>query len=116
MARSTVSLTGWTAFALLSAAFCCTASAANACFFPSGGTAASYVPCSPSGDGGCCIEGDFCTSLGYCISNAKGYHYRGACTDVSWGNPSCPNYCVDNTNCKFLSKLKGSSKFLVGLG
>ncbi|CZR67790.1 uncharacterized protein PAC_17689 [Phialocephala subalpina] len=63
-----------------------------------GSVAGNYVPCSPNGDGDCCSSGDFCTSLGYCISNSKGYHYRGACTDDSWGNPSCPDYCLANTN------------------
>lgn len=64
--------------------------AINPCYFPNGDAASNYVPCSPNGDGGCCLSGDFCTSLGYCISNLKGYHYRGACTDSSWFNPSCP--------------------------
>jgi hypothetical protein len=75
------------------------ASATNTCYFPAGNIASSYVPCSPTGDGGCCVSGDMCTSLGYCVSNSKGYHYRGACTDSTWFNPSCPDYCLTNANC-----------------
>jgi len=72
--------------------------ATNSCFFPDANLAPNYVPCSPTGDGACCAEGDFCTALGYCISDSKGYHYRGACSDSTWGNPSCPNYCMDDRN------------------
>jgi hypothetical protein len=78
----------------------CTVTATNPCFFPNGDLANNFVPCSPNGDGSCCAESDFCTSLGYCISDSKGYHYRGACTDSSWFNPSCPDYCLANTICK----------------
>lgn len=74
--------------------------AINPCFFPDADLAPNFVPCSPTGDGGCCAEGDFCTALGYCISESEGYHYRGACTDSTWGNPSCPDYCLDDRNGK----------------
>jgi len=72
----------------------------NACYFPDGNIAPEFVPCSPNGDGDCCVNGDFCTQWGYCISDSKGYHYRGACTDMAWMNPSCPRYCLADTNCE----------------
>ncbi|KAE9363765.1 hypothetical protein N431DRAFT_389917 [Stipitochalara longipes BDJ] len=75
-----------------------TFAATNACYFPDGNIAPEFVPCSPNGDGGCCVDGDFCTQWGYCISDSKGYHYRGACTDTAWINPSCPKYCLADTN------------------
>ncbi|KAL3426830.1 hypothetical protein PVAG01_00339 [Phlyctema vagabunda] len=77
---------------------CIAQSTNSTCFYPDGNVAKSFVACSATGDGGCCLESDFCTGLGYCISNAKGYHYRGACTDSTWFNPSCPNYCLADTN------------------
>ena len=92
MASSTILL-------LLALLNVCVVVATNPCYFPNGNLAPRYVPCSPNGDGDCCAEEDFCTSLGYCISNAKGYHYRGACTDVTWFNPSCPDYCLADSNC-----------------
>ncbi|PMD47649.1 hypothetical protein L207DRAFT_628261 [Hyaloscypha variabilis F] len=72
--------------------------ATNTCYFPDGNIASEFVPCSPNEDGGCCVNGDFCTEWGYCISDSKGYHYRGACTDTAWLNPSCPKYCLADTN------------------
>ncbi len=86
------------AVALLSL-LCRITDAASSCYFPNGDVASNYVPCSPTGDGDCCASGDFCTQWGFCISNSKGYHYRGACTDSSWFNPSCPDYCLADTNC-----------------
>ncbi|TVY25062.1 hypothetical protein LHYA1_G007344 [Lachnellula hyalina] len=76
-----------------------TCSANDSCFFPNGGLANSYTACSSTGasHSSCCIDGDVCTSAGYCVSNSKGYVYRGACTDSDWGNP-CPDYCLANTN------------------
>ena len=73
---------------------------AYTCYFHDGGVADSYVACPPNGDGSCCLESDFCTPLGYCLSESKGYHYRGACTDSTWFNPSCSDYCLANSNCK----------------
>jgi hypothetical protein len=84
---------------LLALSHLCAVAGSNPCYFPNGFLASSFVPCSPNGDGGCCAEGDFCTSLGYCISNSEGYHYRGACTDATWFNPSCPDYCLTDANC-----------------
>jgi hypothetical protein len=78
----------------------CTVTATNPCYFPDGNIAPEFVPCSPNGDGDCCVNGDFCTQWGFCISDSKGYHYRGACTDTTWGNPSCPRYCLADSNCE----------------
>ncbi|TVY32603.1 hypothetical protein LSUB1_G008152 [Lachnellula subtilissima] len=75
-----------------------TCSANDSCFFPNGGLASSYTACSSTSAGSCCLAGDVCTSAGYCVSNTKGYTYRGACTDSDWGNPACPDYCLGNTN------------------
>lgn len=75
--------------------------AANPCFFPDGSSDPAFVPCSPNGDGSCCFSSDTCTQYGYCLNISTGYHYRGACTDSAWLNPSCPDYCLDNENCKF---------------
>lgn len=75
--------------------------ATNPCFFPNGDSASGFIPCSPNGDGDCCAEGDSCTQYGYCVSASEGKHYRGGCTDSTWGNPSCPKWCLANSNCKF---------------
>ncbi|KAM3075951.1 hypothetical protein ACMFMG_006537 [Clarireedia jacksonii] len=68
------------------------------CYFPDSTIAENFVACSSTQDGSCCQSGDLCTQYGYCVSQSKGYHYRGACTDGSWGNPSCPDYCLGSSS------------------
>jgi hypothetical protein len=89
-----------TGIVFLSSLLLCRSVLGWTCFFPAGDVASTYIPCSSNNDGNCCVEGDLCTSIGYCLSNTHAFYYRGACTDQAWGNPSCPDYCLADENCE----------------
>src|SRR5262245_38555292 len=76
----------------------------SACFFPNGDTV-DDTPCK-SGDGNstCCGPGYACLSNGLCAvseylsfanfySWESGWFVRGSCTDKSWTDPACPQFC-----------------------
>ncbi|KAF2122043.1 hypothetical protein BDV96DRAFT_136726 [Lophiotrema nucula] len=64
-----------------------------------------YVPCSPSAvekgqHSSCCRIGDACMTNGLCLapSNKRdgwNYYWRDGCTDSTFQDPACPNYCRD---------------------
>ncbi|KAF9734893.1 hypothetical protein PMIN06_008303 [Paraphaeosphaeria minitans] len=66
-------------------------------------TAATYVPCNLTavengGHSSCCAIGDLCMTNGLCMepsNEAKGanHYWRNGCTDKTWKDPSCPNFC-----------------------
>lgn len=66
-------------------------------------TAATYVPCDPTavesgGHSSCCAIGDLCMSNGLCMeasNEPKGlnHYWRNGCTDKTWKDPACPNFC-----------------------
>ncbi|KAL1598812.1 hypothetical protein SLS60_007954 [Paraconiothyrium brasiliense] len=66
-------------------------------------TAATYVPCNitavENGDhSSCCAIGDLCMTNGLCMeqqNEQKGanHYWRNGCTDKTWKDPACPNYC-----------------------
>ncbi|KAJ4360381.1 uncharacterized protein N0V89_000943 [Didymosphaeria variabile] len=66
-------------------------------------TAATYVPCNitavENGEhSSCCAIGDLCMTNGLCMeqqNEQKGanHYWRNGCTDKTWKDPACPNYC-----------------------
>ncbi|KAF2807441.1 uncharacterized protein BDZ99DRAFT_573268 [Mytilinidion resinicola] len=74
----------------------------SACYFPDGtNTNAAFVPCNQTAieEGkhtSCCAPGDMCFTNGICKannSNQLNWNWRDACTDPTWKDPACPNYC-----------------------
>lgn len=64
------------------------------CYFRNGTAAKYHVECKDSsgnGQGLCCVPGTSCIENGLCRMNSA--YYRGACSDVNWGNPNCPAFC-----------------------
>ncbi len=73
------------------------ATSASSCYYPDGSLApTSDKACNTttSGHSGCCTAP--CMSSGLCFDN--GLVSRGSCTDSTWKDPACPQYCQD---CKF---------------
>ncbi|KAF2493073.1 hypothetical protein BU16DRAFT_97392 [Lophium mytilinum] len=75
----------------------------SVCFFPNSNTDGGdinpiFVPCDPAASvSACCAVGESCTGSGLCYSSSGGI-YRGACTDKTWKDASCPHLCnEDNT-------------------
>ncbi|KAF2489012.1 hypothetical protein BU16DRAFT_600653 [Lophium mytilinum] len=74
----------------------------SACYFPDGSnTNAAFVPCNQTAieEGkhtSCCAPGDMCFTNGICKANNPNqlnWNWRDACTDPTWKDPACPNYC-----------------------
>lgn len=69
------------------------------CWFPDGQTvAAQDVPCHSTGNSTCCGQGWACLSNNICekTSYAQGagsQYVRGSCTDPTWNDANCPNFC-----------------------
>ena len=78
------------------------------CYFPSGDTAASDIPCSTSGDSACCISNGYCLSNGLCITEMV--LAWGSCTDQTWTSSACPSFCRKGpyiyVQCKSCAKAK----------
>lgn len=73
------------------------------CYFPDGSVSPRDTPChSPSiGDGAsaCCASSDICLSNALCLGQTgAALISRGTCTDKTWQNPECPQYCSDGKN------------------
>ena len=64
---------------------------AESCYWPSRQLADNYLPCPNSK--ACCATGEACLSNGLCYGAYFNIAYRGACTDKSWPEPSCPRVC-----------------------
>jgi hypothetical protein len=74
------------------------------CYFPDGTTApAQDSPCGTSGNSTCCGQGFACLSNNICMLTAyvngagsgQSTYVRGSCTDPTWTDPNCPNFCVN---------------------
>ncbi|ETS73577.1 hypothetical protein PFICI_14523 [Pestalotiopsis fici W106-1] len=74
------------------------------CFYASGGSASTdgqtYIPCNTTaveqgGHSACCASGDMCFTNGLCKAGEGqwNWNWRVACTDPTFQDPSCPNYC-----------------------
>jgi hypothetical protein len=66
------------------------------CYYPSGKVSGS-VPCNSTTTGysSCCASGHLCMSSGLCFT--RGLISRGSCTDPTWKDPACAQYCLDCT-------------------
>lgn len=72
------------------------------CYYPDGSIPTDYFyePCTGGEHSSCCIptEGDICQDNGLCYLPEVGSAFRGACTDRTWNDPSCPvDICVNGT-------------------
>lgn len=58
-----------------------------------------YIPCNQTavdngGHSACCAPGDRCLTNGLCTNDPGGnVYWRDGCTDRTWKDPACPNYC-----------------------
>lgn len=74
---------------------------ATACYFPSGNdTGSTYIPCNQTAvangeHSACCAPNDMCFTNGLCKANPDNWNWnwRVGCTDQTWKDPACPNYC-----------------------
>jgi hypothetical protein len=75
--------------------------AVGQCYYPDGTipTDYTYIKCTGSQNSSCCIpsEGDLCMSNGLCYYQGGQYLYRGACSDKTWNDNSCPKFCSQST-------------------
>ena len=72
------------------------------CYFRSGSNSfypQYYGPCDPmlSGISLCCGVGDYCLPSGLCVTQS-GIYYSGGCTDSTYENAICPNFCTSGEN------------------
>ncbi|CAI6336704.1 unnamed protein product [Periconia digitata] len=73
------------------------------CFARNGSSFDSTVPCNPDAlaEGkhtSCCANGDLCLTNGMCRSQEDerfggNQYFRVGCTDKTWNDPACANYC-----------------------
>lgn len=73
------------------------------CYAPDGNVSPNDSPCLPDqveegGAGFCCSTGYACLSNRMCMKTSlvKPLHtfYRATCTDKTWNDPNCPNFCL----------------------
>ncbi|TKX27042.1 hypothetical protein C1H76_0797 [Elsinoe australis] len=66
------------------------------CYFLTGGIASGDKPCPGyNGDGPCCPSNRACGDDNLCgTTPGDPSQSRGSCTDKSWDNPNCPQYCL----------------------
>lgn len=65
------------------------------CYYPDG-TEAPDTPCNSTAEqSACCGSSAYCLANGLCLGD--GGTSRGSCTDESWEDDSCPQYCRDST-------------------
>lgn len=86
----------------------------SGCYFPNGNASSSdWSACVASdSNSACCHVSDLCLSNGYCFSQAASSAsgtfanrlYRGGCTDKSWRDSSCPQYCADSKYMRAFSR------------
>ncbi|GME42784.1 hypothetical protein AC578_1256 [Neofusicoccum parvum] len=66
----------------------------STCYYPDG-TVSDDVPCdSAAANSACCSSGAYCLGNGLCL--ADGLTSRGSCTDESWDDEACTQYCRDS--------------------
>ncbi|ORY01837.1 hypothetical protein BCR34DRAFT_90749 [Clohesyomyces aquaticus] len=77
------------------------------CYFPDGtdtvSSGGNYFPCNQTAltvgkHTSCCAPGDICFTNGLCKADTKdqyNWNWRVGCTDKTWKDPACPNYCRD---------------------
>ncbi|PSN73423.1 hypothetical protein BS50DRAFT_672308 [Corynespora cassiicola Philippines] len=76
------------------------------CYYANG-KEVGYVPCNHTAvalgqHSSCCAEGDGCLANGLCKTKYNGdwaqgnYYWRQACTDRTWSDPACANFCRFN--------------------
>jgi hypothetical protein len=72
------------------------------CYFPDGKTvAAQDTPCM-EGNSTCCGQGFACLSNNICMltsyvsgaGSGQSSYVRGSCTDPTWNDPNCPQFCI----------------------
>jgi hypothetical protein len=71
---------------------------ASQCYWPDGSVDSDGVPCNSTGASACCSAGSQCTSNKLCVVDdpvAGWEYYRGSCTDMTWQDPACPDFCDD---------------------
>lgn len=76
--------------------FATLATSTATCYYPDGKVSGS-VPCNSTTTGysSCCASGHLCMSSGLCFT--RGLISRGSCTDPTWKDPACAQYCLDCT-------------------
>jgi len=73
------------------------AAADSTCFFPNRDVHDLGKPCDPDASNSACCEATHtCLSNGLCFDTHFNHVIRGSCTDSSWDDASCPQYCVNN--------------------
>ena len=73
---------------------------ANAlCYFPNGNVNLKSESCNPDADvSHCCGPSTFvCLSNGLCWDTIANHLIRGSCTDATWTDGRCPQYCQNDT-------------------
>ncbi|KAI0508800.1 hypothetical protein F5B22DRAFT_384810 [Xylaria bambusicola] len=69
--------------------------ASSQCYFPNGAEAEGWSACNPDADVSfcCSFQYDYTCYNNLLCQDGKGRVVRGACTDQSWTDPACPQYC-----------------------
>ena len=88
------------------------------CYFPDGSVASGDSPCYSSGNSTCCGRGFACLSNNVCMLTdqvvgagpGQSTYIRGSCTDKSWNDPSCPQFCVSSARGDCLSCAMGMAR------
>jgi hypothetical protein len=108
---------------LLSSFFSLPHLAAAKCFFPDGKTVAPQdTPCM-EGNSTCCGQGFACLSNNICMltsyvsgaGSGQSPYVRGSCTDPTWNDPNCPQFCItpshddNNSGGQGLAKCDGTT-------
>ncbi|KAI1346521.1 hypothetical protein F5Y01DRAFT_297621 [Xylaria sp. FL0043] len=69
------------------------------CYYPNGEKSESDSPCNPDADASFCCSSSSDSS---CLNNllcqdGTGRVIRGSCTDQTWTDPACPQYCLSES-------------------
>jgi hypothetical protein len=89
--------------------------ASSLCYFPDGSVASGDTPCSSSGNSTCCGRGFACLSNNVCMLTdqvvgagpGQSTYIRGSCTDKTWNDSKCPQFCNNPLNGDCLSCAMG---------
>ncbi|PNY24999.1 Uncharacterized protein TCAP_05081 [Tolypocladium capitatum] len=81
----------------------CPSASYSLCYFPDGSIATQDTPCrDDTPQSTCCGQGYACLSNNICMATGSvpktlgaSAYVRGSCTDKSWRNGACPNFCAD---------------------
>lgn len=78
------------------------------CYFPSGAEHSLGLPCNPDtkAASACCESTHVCLSNALCLDTLFNHVVRGSCTDATYKDGACPQYCLKGSESAQLADLR----------